>query len=75
MNEHVKDICKVGQGRKCCRYLLAGAEGFECAKLTEIKPVIDKKVRAGTFTSRGRGCLGINNDKSKTILNQKQPKG
>ena len=74
MNEQVKDICKRGGRAKCCRYLIAGTDGFECAKLTTLKPVIDNKVKKGQFTAKGDNCLGIDSDKSKVILNQKQPK-
>lgn len=33
MNEHVKQVCKIGQGPACCRYLLFGLDGWECAKM------------------------------------------
>ena len=32
MNKHVKNVCKIGQGADCCKYLVAGGKGFECAK-------------------------------------------
>lgn len=33
--DHVKHICKVGQEKACCRYLVCSRAGFECAKLDE----------------------------------------
>jgi hypothetical protein len=69
MNEIVKDTCKIGQAEKCCRYLVVGGDGFECLKLTDQKPVIDYKVRSGSFTSKGDNCLGKDNEKSIKILN------
>lgn len=32
MNPHIKNVCKIGQGHACCRYLLMGPKGWECAK-------------------------------------------
>ncbi len=32
---HVKDVCKIGQGNLCCRYLVVGKDGFECVKLLQ----------------------------------------
>ena len=74
MNYHLRNTCKIGQAEKCCRYLTVGAEGFECAKLTSLKPTIDARVEAGTFTAKGDNCLGVNDDKSKRILNEKLKK-
>lgn len=39
MNLHVMNICKIGQGHACCRYLLADPQGFMCAKFND-KPTI-----------------------------------
>lgn len=35
LSTYVKDICKIGQGHDCCRYLLMGPKGFECGKVTD----------------------------------------
>jgi len=40
ISNHIKNVCKIGQGHDCCRYLLAGKDGFECAKMTEGGDVI-----------------------------------
>lgn len=38
----IKDICKIGQGKDCCRYLVMGANGFECMKTHRAaKAIID----------------------------------
>jgi len=58
---HAKDTCKLGQAEDCCRYLMAGGNGFECAKLTKLKEAIDKKVEAGTFNAHGDNCDGLEN--------------
>jgi len=42
--DKVKDICRIGQGEECCRYLVCGSDGFECGKLNHsIKAAIDKR--------------------------------
>ena len=58
MNKHVKDVCKIGQGNDCCRYLMVGMDGFECAKNTELKHILDNRVEKNTITSRGDNCEG-----------------
>jgi len=58
LNEHVKQVCKIGQGHQCCRYLVMGARGFECAKHTELAVLLDTRVMAETITARGDNCEG-----------------
>ena len=58
-DERRDDICKMGKGSYCCRYLVCGAEGFECAKHTSLKETIDRRVRWGQFTARGDNCEGL----------------
>lgn len=58
MNEHVRDICKLGQKSACCRYLVIGANGFECMKITEMKGYLDSRVAMKTIISRGDNCNG-----------------
>jgi len=55
----VEEICKIGKGSACCRYLVGGAQGFECAKHTTMKATIDRRVEAGSFTARGDNCTGL----------------
>jgi len=67
MNEVVKDVCKIGQGHMCCRYLVMGTRGFECVKHSAMATLLDNRVETETITARGDNCDG------KTIaeLNQK----
>lgn len=32
-DNHVRAICRIGQGHACCRYLTIGADGWDCVKL------------------------------------------
>lgn len=53
-------VCKIGKGRECCRYLVAGAGGMECAKLQKtLKLQIDRSVAVGVFTAQGDNCEGL----------------
>ena len=54
--EYVLETCKLGQGAACCRYLVAGAEGFECAKLGSLRAGIDRRV--GIMVAKGDNCEG-----------------
>ncbi len=56
MNNYVKDICKIGQGRKFCRYLSAGPHGFCCEKLGHLRDHLD---HATHMTARADNCDGL----------------
>jgi hypothetical protein len=58
MNEHIKDVCKIGQGHNCCRYLMMGAGGFECAKHGTLQALLDSRVEMETIVARGDNCEG-----------------
>jgi hypothetical protein len=56
----VRDVCKVGQGAACCRYLALGplAIGWMCAKHTALKDTLDERVAEGTLKAQGDNCAG-----------------
>lgn len=56
--DHVHDVCKIGQGSDCCRYLTCGAKGFSCAKGTDLKAYLDFRVSCHTMTAEGDNCEG-----------------
>lgn len=58
MSEHIGKVCRIGQGHDCCRYLMMGSGGFECAKLTGLKGMLDRRVEEETITARGDNCDG-----------------
>ena len=60
LNEHVKSICKIGQGNTCCRYLVCGVKGFECAKHSEHKETLDARVAMNSIVAQGDNCKGFN---------------
>ena len=58
-NEHLKNVCKIGQGKDCCRYLTCSSKGFQCEKLGLMKGVLDSKVMY--MSAQGDNCNGVNN--------------
>ncbi len=54
----LKDVCKIGQGKECCRYLACGPNGFDCMKHSSIGRVLDSRVAAGTIRAQGDNCEG-----------------
>lgn len=56
LSKHIKDVCKIGQGSECCKYLLMGSKGFECGKITS-KELIDR-VWNSSKTAQGDNCEG-----------------
>lgn len=58
LNDHVKDVCKIGQGNACCRYLVMGGGGFECAKHSSLRNVLDERVKSKTINAQGDNCPG-----------------
>ena len=55
---HVEEVCKIGCGALCCRYLMMGPTGFECGKLNSaIRNTIDAQV--DDMTAKGDNCGGV----------------
>ncbi|MFV2016030.1 MAG: hypothetical protein ACC656_11405 [Candidatus Heimdallarchaeota archaeon] len=60
----------MGQGNACCRYLIVGGSGFECAKFTEHKNLLDFRSVNGTMTAQSDNCDGYSTEESLLVLNQ-----
>lgn len=56
-SETLKNTCKLGQGKDCCRYILSTPRGFECGKLTSLKETIDEGV--DKMNAKGDNCNGL----------------
>ena len=69
MNHYVTVVCKIGQGAACCRYLVVGTTGFECAKLSALKLVLDERVQQRTMSAQADNCAGISMQQSIGYLN------
>lgn len=59
MEKYVREICKIGQGNDCCRYLTVGGNGFECAKLGSLKGILDQRAKAKTMHAQSDNCDGL----------------
>lgn len=69
MNEYIKQICKIGQGGACCKYLVMGTEGFECMKVNSAyKALIDEKWAKEQHVAQGDNCEGQANLKEAQIV-------
>jgi hypothetical protein len=59
--KHVQETCKVSQGVKTCRYLMAGSEGFECARISgnaSLAWEMDDRAEKKTSIARAINCGG-----------------
>lgn len=55
-DDFVKQTCKIGQGADCCKYLMMGVGGWECAKVTSLKALIDQRTN---MHAKGDNCSGF----------------
>ena len=54
-NKEAIDICHLGEGSKCCAFLVCGGLGFECAKQSSMRHHILKRLQANTINAQGTG--------------------
>ena len=71
VTDYVKNICKIGQGKDCCRYLIFGT-GFECAKLTTVSRIIDVHATLPSYTSKGNNCDGLEENQFGQLNSKKE---
>ena len=57
--QFVKETCRIGEGKDCCRYLACGPDGFECLKHTSLKTQLDVRVLQNNISAQGDNCEGI----------------
>ncbi len=58
--EMTVEVCKIGQGHDCCRYLtMTPRQGWTCEKHTSWKNHLDDRVASKTITARGDNCPGV----------------
>lgn len=55
---HIENVCRIGQGDKCCAYLSAGVS-WACAKeIPGVRAAIEERLELGTMGSKGDNCSG-----------------
>jgi len=56
---YLKDICKIGQGMECCRFLIVDPDiGITCAKGTEFESILQNKKE---MNAQSDNCNGYDN--------------
>lgn len=66
--DEAKSICRVGQGSKCCAFLVCGANSFECIRMNYPANIsIFSRLKKGTMNAKGeggwKGCAWIDDYK------------
>lgn len=57
--DHADSVCKMGEGADCCRYLMVGSGGLECAKDPAnhgFRKILDR--RKDSMVAKGDNCDG-----------------
>jgi hypothetical protein len=57
-DEWVRFVCKLGQGKACCRYLAMVGGGWSCEKRTALREVIDRRASHRQMEAQGDNCEG-----------------
>lgn len=56
----LKEVCKIGQGAECCRFIVVSDEGLMCAKNKTVShDVLNNLVNEGIMTAQGDNCEGL----------------
>jgi hypothetical protein len=58
-DDHVRDVCRPGAKHETCRYLCRSAKGWQCAKLTDLRAHLDRRVAEQSIHARGDNCPGL----------------
>lgn len=52
--EEAKEVCRLGEGEKCCAFLVVGKDGFECIRMSSPTIILDR-LKKGTMNAKGEG--------------------
>ena len=55
--DHLREVCKLGQGPATCRYIVGQSEGLCCAKGALIQTAIDQRIHL--MQAKGDNCEGL----------------
>lgn len=54
--DEAQTVCRLGKGEECCAFLVCGAGGFECIRMSyPTNASIFTRLKAGTMTAKGEG--------------------
>lgn len=57
-DQWVKDVCRIGQGATCCRFLTMSPEGWSCEKHGEHSALLTHRAACGQMTAIADNCAG-----------------
>ena len=55
-DKYLNEICKMGQGKDCCAYLIVAPAGIKCAKGTEFESMIRGRIHK--MVAQSDNCEG-----------------
>lgn len=64
------DVCRIGQGEACCRYLALGAVGWSCEKRGNLRLAIDRRV--DQMSAKSDNCDGVYDARPAFVLLRKR---
>ena len=53
-----KELCKMGQGEKCCSFLVINMDGFACGKGSDLEPILSQRRSLKQMRALGDNCSG-----------------
>ena len=54
----VKEVCMIGHGARCCRFLTMGVNGWSCEKRSNIGPTLTFRAESGLMKAVSDNCEG-----------------
>lgn len=57
-DQWAKDVCKIGQGAACCRFLCMAPTGFSCEKEGQHSALLTRRAATGQMTAISDNCDG-----------------
>lgn len=56
--EQMENICRVGQGKETCAFLIMTPDGMSCAKGTDSEKILSFRRETGQMRAQGDNCSG-----------------
>ncbi len=66
--KYLLEVCKLGKGEVCCRYLSNNGGVWMCAKFTPLRAFLDKRSASGAMRAKGDNCEGLSPTDEKISL-------
>jgi hypothetical protein len=57
-SQWAKEVCRIGQGAGCCRFLTMGPDGWECQKGTSMGVLLTTRAGCGLMHAQSDNCPG-----------------